>query len=267
MTRQSKAPARAKRPVKTEPRLSRTRQPEDSSAEVWQTALRRQFGREQAFGLEALGTEPVFSEFIVSNPECGGNMGMPWNPAVLEQRIGRVHRLGQHKSVQVVNFVAQGSIEEGMLSVLAFKKSLFAGVLDGGESEVFLQGTRLSKFMESVDKVTGAMGEVEVASAPPSEAAGDVPEAAPAPATGPAPAAAVQAAPTPDPWAPRIDVRLQLVNALVHRRADPAGAPAAWIDRDPHTGRDILKLPLPEPQTVQRLADALSGLLTELRRS
>ena len=30
-----------------------------------------------------------------------------------------------------------------MLSVLTFKKSLFAGVLDGGEHEVFLQGTRL----------------------------------------------------------------------------------------------------------------------------
>ena len=60
-------------------------------------------------------------------------MDLPWNPAVLEQRIGRVHRLGQTRSVQVVNFVAKGTIEEGMLRVLAFKKSLFAGVLDGGE--------------------------------------------------------------------------------------------------------------------------------------
>jgi SNF2 family DNA or RNA helicase len=41
---------------------------------------------------------------------------------VLEQRIGRVHRMGQSRGVQVVNFVGQGSIEEGMLSVLAFKK-------------------------------------------------------------------------------------------------------------------------------------------------
>ena len=186
------------------------------------------------------------------------NMDMPWNPAVLEQRIGRVHRLGQRKSVQVVNFVAQGSIEEGMLSVLAFKKSLFAGVLDGGASEVFLQGTRLSKFMESVDKVTGAMGEVEVASAPPTEAVAEVAEAVPAPATASASAS--------DPWAPLIDAGLQLVNALVQRSADPAGAPAAWIERDPQTGRDVLKLPLPEPQTVLRLADALSGLLAGLRR-
>ena len=44
------------------------------------------------------------------------NMDLPWNPAVLEQRIGRVHRLGQRQPVRVVNFVAQGTIEEGMLA-------------------------------------------------------------------------------------------------------------------------------------------------------
>jgi SNF2 family DNA or RNA helicase len=46
------------------------------------------------------------------------NMDLPWNPAVLEQRIGRVHRLGQTRGVQVVNFIAENTIEEGMLSVL-----------------------------------------------------------------------------------------------------------------------------------------------------
>lgn len=86
------------------------------------------------------------------------NMDLPWNPAVLEQRIGRVHRMGQSRGVQVVNFIGQGSIEEGMLGVLAFKKSLFAGVLDGGAGEVFLQGTRLASFMKSVEQVAGAMG-------------------------------------------------------------------------------------------------------------
>lgn len=86
------------------------------------------------------------------------NMDLPWNPAVLEQRIGRVHRMGQSRGVQVVNLIGQGCIEEGMLDVLAFKKSLFAGVLDGGASEVFLQGTRLASFMKSVEQVAGAMG-------------------------------------------------------------------------------------------------------------
>ncbi len=82
------------------------------------------------------------------------NMDQPWNPAVLEQRIGRVHRLGQKRSVQVFNFVAEGTIEHGMLDVLKFKKSVFAGVLDGGENEVFLGGTKLKKFMDTVDQVS-----------------------------------------------------------------------------------------------------------------
>src|SRR6202007_530012 len=81
------------------------------------------------------------------------NMDLPWNPAVLEQRIGRVHRLGQSKAVRVVNFIAQNTIEEGMLSVLKFKKSLFAGVLDGGDKDVFLGGSKLNRFMETVEKM------------------------------------------------------------------------------------------------------------------
>jgi len=87
------------------------------------------------------------------------NMDLPWNPAVLEQRIGRIHRLGQHRPVRVVNFVAQGTIEHGMLSLLSFKQALFSGVLDKGEDEVFLGGTRLKRFMDSVDKATSAIPE------------------------------------------------------------------------------------------------------------
>lgn len=82
------------------------------------------------------------------------NMDLPWNPAVLEQRIGRVHRLGQNNSVRVANFVAENTIEHGMINLLKFKTSLFAGVLDGGESTVSLGGGKLKKFMESVENVT-----------------------------------------------------------------------------------------------------------------
>ena len=51
-----------------EPKLLRTHAPADLSPLDWQRGLRRQFGREQAFGLENLGSEPFFSEFRVSNP-------------------------------------------------------------------------------------------------------------------------------------------------------------------------------------------------------
>jgi len=51
-----------------EPKLSRTHAPADRSPVEWQRGLRRQFGREQAFGVENLTSEPFFSEFRVSNP-------------------------------------------------------------------------------------------------------------------------------------------------------------------------------------------------------
>src|SRR5213079_3364496 len=51
-----------------EPKLSRSHAPADLSPVDWQRGLRRQFGREQDFGLENLTDEPFFSEFRVSNP-------------------------------------------------------------------------------------------------------------------------------------------------------------------------------------------------------
>ncbi len=93
----------------------------------------------------------------LQNASAVVNLDQPWNPAVLEQRIGRVHRLGQRRPVRVVHFIAQGTIEEGMLGLLAFKSAMFAGVLDKGEDEVFLGGTRLKRFMESVENATGSI--------------------------------------------------------------------------------------------------------------
>ena len=60
-------PNPATRPNK-EPKLSRTHAPADLSPVDWQRGLCRQFGREQAFGLENLTSEPFFSKFRVSNP-------------------------------------------------------------------------------------------------------------------------------------------------------------------------------------------------------
>lgn len=200
------------------------------------------------------------------------NMDMPWNPAVLEQRIGRVHRMGQSRGVQVLNFVGQGSIEEGMLSVLAFKRSLFAGVLDHGESEVFLQGTRLSKFMESVEQVTGAMGEADadIASAPP-HAAPDARDVTPSPVDLPltqdemlltAEAETTEQAPPPagDPWAAIIQAGAALLQGLATARS-AGGAGPITIERDPVTGQASVRLPLPEPAVLQQLAKAFEPWL------
>jgi superfamily II DNA or RNA helicase len=62
------------------------------------------------------------------------NLDLPWNPAVLEQRIGRAHRHGQLNPVHVVNLIAQGTIEEKMLDTLAAKRNVFAGVFGTEEA-------------------------------------------------------------------------------------------------------------------------------------
>ena len=62
------------------------------------------------------------------------NLDLPWNPAVLEQRIARAHRHGQPSSVQVINLIAKGTIEERMLDTLAAKKNVFAAVFGTDES-------------------------------------------------------------------------------------------------------------------------------------
>ncbi len=195
------------------------------------------------------------------------NMDLPWNPAKLEQRIGRVHRMGQRRGVQVINFVAQGSIEQGMLGVLAFKKSLFAGVLDGGDSSVFMNGTRLSKFMESVHEVTGAMGVAEEAA--PSVAPSAAPELAAAVAVDAADegaeAPASSATTAPDPWAPLLEAGLRWVESIAAPGTDAAANGGGLrITTDAGTGERRLSIPMPDPATVQRLAQGLAGLLARL---
>jgi SNF2 family DNA or RNA helicase len=206
------------------------------------------------------------------------NMDLPWNPAILEQRIARIHRLGQTRRVQVINFVAKGTIEEGMLSVLAFKRSLSAGILDGGSGEISLGGSRLNRFMKDVENVTGSMGEGE-AVAPAEEVtniaiaddAGSVDEVnedvnigdgervaqtegfgAPRRDTG------------SDAWQALAQVGAQLIAALAAAN-NPNAAAHPWIERDPTTGVQNLKIPLPAPEAARQLANALSALADSLR--
>ena len=64
------------------------------------------------------------------------NFEPPWNPARLEQRIGRVHRLGQIAPGPGDSPADHRSIEERVWETLQLKKSLFAGVFDSPTAEV-----------------------------------------------------------------------------------------------------------------------------------
>lgn len=85
------------------------------------------------------------------------NLDLPWNPAVLEQRIARIYRLGQERNVQVINLVAKDTIEEQMLDKLRFKTAMFEGVLDNGEDTIFLGNE--SKFTAMMDTLSDVIEE------------------------------------------------------------------------------------------------------------
>ena len=82
------------------------------------------------------------------------NLDLPWNPAVLEQRIARIYRLGQERNVQVINLVAKDTIEEQMIDKLRFKSAMFEGVLDNGEDTIYLGNeTKFTAMMDSLNEM------------------------------------------------------------------------------------------------------------------
>jgi SNF2 family DNA or RNA helicase len=97
--------------------------------------------------------EPDCHLFITTNAGSVGlnlqaantvvNVDLPWNPAVLEQRIGRAHRMGQKRPVQVYVLVTEETIEDNLLATLSAKRDLALAALDV-DSEV-----------EAVDLVSG----------------------------------------------------------------------------------------------------------------
>jgi hypothetical protein len=67
-----------------------------------------------------------------------------------------------------------------------------------------------------------------------------------------------------DPWRALVQVGAQFVAALAAAN-DPKAPAHPWIERDPATGAQSLKMPLPPPEAARRLADALSALADGLR--
>jgi superfamily II DNA/RNA helicase len=64
------------------------------------------------------------------------NYDLPWNPMRIEQRIGRIHRIGQEREVMIYNLCAEGSIEENILDILDRKINMFEMVI--GEIDMVL---------------------------------------------------------------------------------------------------------------------------------
>lgn len=102
--------------------------------------------------IHAFQTDPSCKLFITTNAGSTGlnlqaantviNVDLPWNPAVLEQRIARAHRMGQKRPVQVFLLVTENTLEENLLTTLAAKQELALAALDPDSvtNEVAIEG-------------------------------------------------------------------------------------------------------------------------------
>jgi superfamily II DNA or RNA helicase len=103
---------------------------------------------------------------------CCIHLDLPWNPAVLEQRIGRVYRLGQEDPVESYTLVAESGIEGRIAALVGDKQALFTGLFDGTSDTVEFEraGSFLARLERLVPRPT-VEAEADVLADPAVEAA------------------------------------------------------------------------------------------------
>ncbi|MEO8270584.1 MAG: helicase-related protein, partial [Aureliella sp.] len=214
-------------------------------------------------------TEPECRLILMTNAGSTGlnlqsantviNVDLPWNPAVLEQRIARAHRMGQKNPVHIYKLVTEETIEERLLDTLASKQDLADAALNS-DSEVcsveMLSGIgdlrrRLEKILQP--KLLPPVDESQQRQVEDQAAAIAERRQRVSAAGGQLLSAALQMAGelvtgsnTAPPNAEKVD---QLTNSL-----------SDCIERD-EAGRPQLKISLPDDNALRSLAETLARLL------
>lgn len=90
------------------------------------------------------------------------NFDLPWNPMRVEQRIGRVHRLGQTRDVNIYNLSTKGTIEEYILYLLHQKINMFESVIGNLDTIVNGSGSEHSFERSLMDIIMSSNGDAEL---------------------------------------------------------------------------------------------------------
>ncbi len=219
------------------------------------------------------------------------NFEPPWNPARLEQRIGRVHRLGQSRPVHVIHMLTSESIEERVWETLALKKSLFAGVFDSPTGEVSFAKLGRKTLLQAVKEIfVNQPGRpkpvIDHAPAAPVVLIGPQADVHASPASSPG-----AAPPEPEGISPvtpaasngngvelaaasLLEAGLRFLESITKESAGGSsnGAPTMRLDqvlsslftRDSRTNRSALTIPLPESVTKERFTGVIAALANKL---
>ena len=205
------------------------------------------------------------------------NLDITWNPAVLEQRIARIHRLGQQKNVSVINFVSAGTIEERMLSTLRFKSGMSEGVLDDGIDSIFLEDSKFNRLMETIENVTGEQGttvpsiQMDEIEQPVSFPMESDPQAVDTETFEPQNEISIPRSSTVEPSAPDdlpadrlIRSGIDFFNGLASTLSSPEKTErlvASLLEEDKQTGETHLKIPVKDKDSVMQIFNFFGKLL------
>lgn len=211
--------------------------------------------------------DPACQLFLTTNAGSTGlnlqsadtvvNVDLPWNPAVLEQRIGRVYRMGQTRPVQAFVLVTDGTIEENLLSTLSAKRELAIAALDPDSDvdRVDLAGS-MDDLKRRLEVLLGAKPEAPVDESEREQRAEDVPPSDRkqriAEAGGQLVAAAVRLLGELLPAAGESPIAVLVREQL-----------ARAVDTDA-TGRPVLTLKLPNRSVLDGIAQSLASVLPRI---
>lgn len=191
------------------------------------------------------------------------NLDLPWNPAVLEQRIARIYRLGQERNIQAINLISKESIEESMLDKLRFKSAMFEGVLDNGEDTIYL-GDK-SNFEMMMDTLSEAMDDTHKSK---KHTADDNDFKPQQPSTHKG-VAAVNNAPQPHQELTPQELLAQGISffsGLAKTLQSPEATQKlvdSIVETDTATGQSHLKIPVPDKETVGTILGAIGKLFAK----
>lgn len=220
------------------------------------------------------------------------NLDLPWNPAVLEQRIARIYRLGQERNVQVINLVAKGTIEEDMLGKLRFKTAMFEGVLDNGEDTIFLGNeSKFTAMMDTLGEVLEEEKQQPATTVPigsPDEDSADGPEpikeivpetptvpevpTAPEPPIDevqveePTPPTSITNHPSPKEPRQLVEQGISFLTGLAQTLQSPEATEKlvdSLVETNAETGETHLRIPVPDKQTVSTLLSFVGKLFAK----
>lgn len=188
------------------------------------------------------------------------NLDLPWNPSVLEQRVGRVHRIGQRRNIQVLNMISQDSFEERMLATLEVKASLFEGILDNGDDTVVLDDSRMNNILKAVadyvgegtDSPDNLSAVMPVGPEDADNEMANVPEESPA---------AEDRETDCRELLKRGSDLLSDLSAVLKSPEKTAELLDAIVHTDAETGKSELRIPVPDKDAVATILSSLLGLL------